>query len=1174
MEERQPTSAATDATIRAAAPPPAETEPSGPTITLPKSVADQITLAAGLDGAGATPEGLARPTFRSRYEIGQELGHGGMGVVYAAMDRDLGRTVAMKLMQGLGADDREQAARFIREVQTTAQLEHPNIMPVYDVGLSSEGCLYYTMKLVRGKTLSAVLRGFREKREDQSIPRLLGMFLQIANGVAYAHAKGVLHRDIKPENVMLGEHGEVVVMDWGLAKILGTREKPLSDGGVRVRAGGTLAGTVIGTPAYMAPEQARGEMEAIGPHTDVYALGAILYEMLTLRPPFLGTDSHDILSRVLEGAPPPPPRSLNLAVGRGLNAIVRKAMAPEPSSRYASCDGLAEDVGRYLEGKPVAAYQDGVFDRLARAARRYRRRMVLGGTVALVCLLGVATLLFAARKRAEGRAMRFLDQARTAARGIHQTTAPFDLRMGAYSDARRLCDKALAQAPNLEQALRTRAEVMIDFAQAAVERHEFDLASTLILEVEALAERWDDLSARVAALGERLTLEHDAVRHALDEVFSQVRNREIPLVFTEEGIDSLPPAVDARVGTLRGRWSIDACLARLKEEQEDDAVRAVAALLLAHYGAREEGVLAVLRDGLAPGTPSTLLVSCAEALGALGDVGSLPTILARLSEAIPKAEEPATQILRLYGQFLAATENRVPVTHRLGVAILRFGPEAAPEVERRLLSASATTNERTVGYLLLARLGGAAGVRAVLHAAKDETVGGIGLGVELAGVLDAASVAASRPACDALLEGLGDGIRPVRALCLHIIAGMRGQDPVQQAFAFVVEHDGQRMSFGRGFTLPSVTWPEDVRRKAVGAAEGMLDDGSPPQTRIAAIRVLAIARTPEAERDLVARLSDEDPTVRQTALAGLGDASPEVVPDLLAAASAASGPLRERLLEIGENALKGLRWAWKPSRKEIPEEARKAILKGIKEGSGKEALLSVGAAGLFGLSEAFADLQGILAGKGDATLRRRAAVSIGRLGDPSCLPMLQGLLKRESDPAVREGVALALARFRRPESLGALVEALRYRDYESAANIRAAILEVVGDDAARVAEMLALEKTDPAWISLATVLARIPGEAATLSLSELSAAEKGKNPMRHLHAEALLFERGDASRLSSVLSALVGDSEEVRTEAHRRLRAWFHVDCGSEAGRWKDWWEQHRAKLEFDPETESFARAK
>ncbi|GEM_PF-2636285 len=1172
MDDSQPTSSPTDATLRVPPPGTAGTADFAKSITLPTSVADQVTVAAGIHGS--TQDGLSRPTFRARYEMGQELGHGGMGVVYAASDRDLGRTVAMKVMQPEVTGSKEHAARFLREVQTTAQLEHPNIMPVYDVGISDEGCLFYTMKLVHGKTLSAALRGLRERHEDHSIPRLLDMFLQVCNGVTYAHAKGVLHRDLKPDNVMLGEHGEVVVMDWGLAKVFGSVEGPFQPGAVRTQSGGTLAGTVVGTPAYMAPEQARAEAESIGPHTDVYALGAILYEMLTLRAPFVGTDSLDILAKVLRGEPPAPPRALNAAVGKPLNAIVKKAMSADPGERYPGAETFAEDVRRFLEGKPVTAYAEGIGDKLARGMRRYRRRILLATSVAVVCLVGVAGLLFAGRKQGERRALELLEKAKTASRGIRDATAPFDLRMGAYSDARRLCDRALSQAPHLDAAQRMRTEVILEFAQAAAERREFDLAQTLTLELEAQAGRWEDLGARVVAMGKKLADEERRVRAALDEVFSQVRNREIELVFSEEGDDSLPEAVESAVGTLRGRWSIDACLARLREEREEDAVRAVAALLLARYGAREEGVLTTLRAGLAPGTPATVLVACAEALGALGDAGAVPLLLARLADAIPDGEEEEDPYLQLIGPMTMMETAGVPVTHRLGAAIARYGSSVAPDVEKALLGASASPNARTVGYLLLARCGGAPAMRGLVRAAKDPSVGGLVLARELVGEVDPSTVAPNRAACDALLEGLSDGNRDVRGLFLSVLAGANALAQVQQAVTLVFQQGGAHFSMSQEMGLSSLAWPEDVRRKGVEVASEMAGGSSDPSMRLTAIRVLAIGRTREAERELVRHVGGDDPVVQRLALAGLANASPEVVPDLLLVASVAEADLRSALVAIGEASLQRLRWGWKPERTSISAEAKKVILEGLSKEGAPERVLCVGAAGLFGVGAAREALEEILCGTGEAPLRRRAAWALGRLGDPACLPRLQGLLRSETEGAVREGVALALARFRRPEALTVLVEALRRRDYASALNLRAAIREIVGGDVRPLMDLAGKERADTAWVGLVAVIARVPGEASAQALAELASAERKRNPARHLHAEALLFELGDASRLSSVLSALAGGSEELRGEARRILVRWFRVDCGSEAGRWKDWWEQNRGRLQFDPETESYIRVK
>ncbi len=214
----------------------------------------------------------------TKYRLLEELGRGGMGTVFLAEDRVLGRKVAIKVV-GTGASDPAAAARMLREARVIARLEHPGIVPVHDAGTLPDGRMFYAMKRVDGRRLDAFAAG-------APLPEKLRVFQKVCEAVAFAHAHRVLHRDLKPENVMVGPFGEVLVMDWGVAKVLddasdrsGAPSRPLPDGV-------TAEGTVVGTPAYMAPEQAAGQPGGVGPAADVYALGGILYFLLTGRAPF------------------------------------------------------------------------------------------------------------------------------------------------------------------------------------------------------------------------------------------------------------------------------------------------------------------------------------------------------------------------------------------------------------------------------------------------------------------------------------------------------------------------------------------------------------------------------------------------------------------------------------------------------------------------------------------------------------------------------------------------------------------------------------------------------------------------------------------------------------------------------------------------------------------------
>jgi serine/threonine protein kinase len=288
----------------------------------------------------------------TRYRLIERVGSGGMGTVYAAEDSVLGRRVALKILDLPDARG-ELSARLLREAHILARLEHPGIVPVHDAGTLADGRVFYAMKFVEGERLDALAK------RSESIADRLRIFQRICEAVAFAHARGILHRDLKPENIMVGPFGEVLVMDWGVAKILqdesGGREMepantatPASDSAGGIERLKTEHGTVLGTPGYMAPEQARGEIESLDERADIFSLGAILEFLLTRDMPTAGQ------------AP------------KAVAAIARVAMAKQPSERYASASDMAQDVGRYLDGLPVSAYPESIFEKAVRWASRYR----------------------------------------------------------------------------------------------------------------------------------------------------------------------------------------------------------------------------------------------------------------------------------------------------------------------------------------------------------------------------------------------------------------------------------------------------------------------------------------------------------------------------------------------------------------------------------------------------------------------------------------------------------------------------------------------------------------------------------------------------------------------------------------------------------------------------------
>ncbi len=303
------------------------------------------------------------------YQILDEIGHGGMGVIYRARQRHSRRIVALKRILEYEADSRETLIRFRREAQAAASLDHPNILPIYEIGEDEDGLPLISMKFAAGGSLRDVAPALRNKPS-----RSMALMAKVARALQYAHAQGILHRDLKPGNILLDGRGEPLVSDFGLAKWLDTASDL------------THTLTIFGTPGYVAPEQAEGSTRSLGPSTDVYSLGAILFDLLTGRPPFLGDNVLAVIQQAAE-KPAPKLRSVSPALDRDLEIICAKCLERQPNPRYCSAGDLAEDLERWLADRPIIARPVSVPVRLGHWSRR---NPAVAGMAVLLLALGTA----------------------------------------------------------------------------------------------------------------------------------------------------------------------------------------------------------------------------------------------------------------------------------------------------------------------------------------------------------------------------------------------------------------------------------------------------------------------------------------------------------------------------------------------------------------------------------------------------------------------------------------------------------------------------------------------------------------------------------------------------------------------------------------------------------------
>jgi serine/threonine-protein kinase len=451
--------------------------------------------------AGALPPSVASG---QRFRVLRPHARGGLGEVLVAADQELPREVALKQIQDRHADNPDSRARFIVEAAITGGLEHPGIVPVYGLGTYADGRPYYAMRFIRGDSLQEAVERFHKAdaagtmdlgQRTLEMRGLLGRFIDVCNAVAYAHSRGVLHRDLKPGNIMIGKYGETLVVDWGLAKLLGGPESQnvapgegsLSLSGSSLSSSGiasklshvseTVMGSAVGTPRYMSPEQAAGRLDQLGPASDVYSLGATLYCILTGQAPIMILDLGEMLQKSQRGEFPTP-RQVKANIARPLEAICLKAMALKPEDRYTTPRALADDLEHWLADEPVSAWPEPWTVKTRRWLGRHRTLVTGMATAAAVAILALAsaTALLTAANERERKAKEYAqEKERDALEQKKKADANFRLARGAvdrYHTA--VSEDVLLNEPGMEPLRKKLLESAREFYQKFTQEHAQD----------------------------------------------------------------------------------------------------------------------------------------------------------------------------------------------------------------------------------------------------------------------------------------------------------------------------------------------------------------------------------------------------------------------------------------------------------------------------------------------------------------------------------------------------------------------------------------------------------------------------------------------------------------------------------------------------------------------------
>ena len=554
---------------------------------------DYSTLRSDMAGTGTSSETdtliqqLASGSAAMRFRVLREHAKGGLGKVSVAEDLELRREVAFKEIQHRFADDIEARSRFLLEAEITGSLEHPGIVPVYGLGTHPDGRPYYAMRFIRGSSLQQAIDHYYEPAESLVEPsvkqvefrKLLRRFIDVCNAIDYAHSRGIIHRDLKPGNVMLGDYGETLVMDWGIAKSVKVRGAVFRSALERLpqlsmaEGSQTMMGVAIGTPQFMSPEQAEGKLNELGPASDIYSLGATLYCLLTGSAAFTSRKLLEIMQQVKSGTFPPP-MEINPGTPKALNAICLKAMDRTPALRYESAKALAGDIENWLADEPVFAYPENRWERLSRWVRRHQARAQAAAVAVIVIAVVsvIAAILIDQSRRAEALALSRMETAnkleiaarqketlakQEALRRSKQTREAIDTMLTGMSDAldafpgmhdarRRLLERAAQDYTRLAQENSKDPELQAEAARSLVRLagvyshlNSIEKARTALTQAEEIFQRQFSISGKKSEF--ELELATTNTRRALLESVAGKAN--LAMGFFQTAITSLEELV-------------------------------------------------------------------------------------------------------------------------------------------------------------------------------------------------------------------------------------------------------------------------------------------------------------------------------------------------------------------------------------------------------------------------------------------------------------------------------------------------------------------------------------------------------------------------------------------------------------------------------------------------------